>query len=117
MKPHYTKDEIKGKSIVIVVNLKPAKIRGVESKGMLLAAEDGAGVCSLLNPGDAKPGSEVFIEGIPREPVNVLEFDDFKKVDMVIDENQKAAYNGKMLQSEKGDVVSDKPIKKGDKIL
>jgi methionyl-tRNA synthetase len=117
MKPHYTKDEIKGKSIVTVVNLKPVKIRGVESKGMLLAAEDGAGVCSLLNPGDARPGSEVFIEGIPREPVRVLEFDDFKKVDMVIDEDQKAAYNGKMLQSEKGDVVSDKPIKKGAKIL
>jgi len=117
MKPHYTKDEIKGKSIVTVVNLKPAKIRGVESKGMLLAAEDGAGVCSLLNPGDARPGSEVFIEGIPREPVSVLELDDFKKVDMVIDEDQKAAYNGKTLQSEKGDVVADKPIKKGAKIL
>lgn len=117
MKPHYAKEEIKGKSIVIVANLKPAKIRGVKSNGMLLAAEDEAGVCSLLNPGDASPGSEVFIEGVPRESVSVLEFDDFKKVNMIIGEDQEAIYNGKTLQSEKGKVVSDKSVKKGAKIL
>ena len=86
----------KGKSIVIVSNLKPAVIRGVKSNGMLLAAEDEDGVCSLLNPGDATPGSQVTVEDIPIEPVSVLEFDDFKKVNMIIDENQKATYNGKV---------------------
>ena len=39
MKEYYTVDEIKGKQIVVIVNLEPAKIRGVESQGMLLAAE------------------------------------------------------------------------------
>ncbi len=117
MKPFYSKDELKGKHIIIVSNLKPAKIRGVKSNGMLLAAEDGKGTCSLLNPGESSPGSEVSIIGIPREPVNVLEFEDFKKVNMVIGDKQKAVYNRKVLQAEKGDVVSDKTIEKGARIL
>jgi methionyl-tRNA synthetase len=117
MKPHYKKDEIKGKSIVIVANLRPAKIRGVESKGMLLAAEDADKVVSLLNPGDANPGSRIIVEGVPHEPVSVLEFEDFKKVDMKIGDNLEATYNGKNLKSEKGKVVSDRTVKKGAKIL
>jgi len=117
MKPYYSKDELRGKSIVIVYNLKPAVIRGVKSNGMLLAAEDKDGVCSLLNPGDATPGSPVVVDDVPREPVNILEFDDFKKVNMVIDRDQKATYNGRILHTEKGDVVSDKPVKEGAKIL
>ena len=116
MKPYYSKEEMMGRSIVVVSNLKPAKIRGIESKGMLLAAEDDQGTCSLLNPQEATPGSEVFIEGIPREPMPVLEFEDFKKVEMTIDENQKAVYSGKPLQSKTHEVVSDKKIKKGSKI-
>ena len=117
MKPHYSKDEMKGKSIVIVSNLRPAKIRGVKSNGMLLAAEDEKGTCSLLDPGKSSPGSEVIIEGIPREPVSVLEFEDFKKVNMMVGDGKKATYNGKVLKSEKGDVISDKTIEKGAKIL
>ena len=116
MKPHYTKDEIKDKKIIIVTNLKPATIRGIKSNGMLLAAEDTKGVCSLLDPGDSIPGSEIKIKGISKEPATVLEFEDFKKVKMVIDDNQKATYNGKVLLSEKSEVKSDKIVEKGAKI-
>jgi methionyl-tRNA synthetase len=116
MKPHYSKDEMKGKNIVVVINLKPAQIRGAKSNGMLLAADDGK-VVSLLNPGDSKPGSKVSIKGISGEPAKILEFEEFKKVNMVIDEKQKATYKGKVLQAEKGDVISDKKIDKGAKIL
>jgi methionyl-tRNA synthetase len=38
---HYDPQELAGKTIVIVANLQPAKIRGVESQGMLLAVTDG----------------------------------------------------------------------------
>jgi methionyl-tRNA synthetase len=117
MKPHYSKDKLIGKKIVIVSNLKPAKIRGVTSNGMLLAAEDETGVCSLIDPGDAIPGSAIFIEGVSREPVKILEFSDFKKVNMIIGENQKPTYNRKTLKSEKGEITSDKTVKKGCKIL
>ena len=116
MKQFYTKEEIKGKNIVIVTNLKPAKIRGITSKGMLLAAEDDTGIVSLLNPGKSTPGSEISIDGISRDPATILEFEDFEKINMTIGEGLKAEYNGKVLKSEKGVVISDKPVKKGAKI-
>ena len=39
--PHYKEEELNGHMIVLVSNLKPALLRGVESKGMLLAASEG----------------------------------------------------------------------------
>jgi methionyl-tRNA synthetase len=41
IKKAYTKEDLIGKSVVVVENLEPAVIRGVESKGMILAAQDG----------------------------------------------------------------------------
>jgi methionyl-tRNA synthetase len=113
MKPYYSKDELAGKNIVIVTNLKPATIRGVKSDGMLLAAGGGTDTVVLLNPGDAKPGSAVFIEGIPKEPVNVLEFEDFKRIKMTVGDKQQVKYKEKILQSEKGPIVTDKTVEKG----
>ena len=47
--PYYTPEQLVGKQIVIVANLKPAKLMGVESNGMLLAAStDGDGTLALL---------------------------------------------------------------------
>lgn len=37
IKEHYSKDELKGKKIIVLVNLAPRKLRGIESQGMLLA--------------------------------------------------------------------------------
>ena len=45
---HYTPEEIIGKSVVVLMNLAPRKIRGVESQGMLLMAEDHEGKLSAL---------------------------------------------------------------------
>lgn len=49
---HYSADEMIGRKIVIVANLEPAKIRGIESNGMLLAAEDDDGHLSTLTVTD-----------------------------------------------------------------
>jgi len=46
----YTPEELVGRLIVVVANLEPAKIRGVESNGMLLAAVDAEGMAILLAP-------------------------------------------------------------------
>lgn len=54
IRPHYSPDELVGKQVVIVANLKPAKIRGIESAGMLLAASQG-GTLSLVAPGARLP--------------------------------------------------------------
>ena len=56
---HYTPDELVGKTIVLVANLKPAVIRGVESRGMLLAAKSGKGLCLVTVDGDLPPGAIV----------------------------------------------------------
>ena len=55
----YTPEEMIGKNIVIVANLKPAKIRGVESQGMLLAAKDGKDLKLITIDGDIPTGSSV----------------------------------------------------------
>ena len=53
---YYAPENLIGKRIVVVANLKPAKLMGVESQGMLLAAstEDGAKLC-LVDPGPDMP--------------------------------------------------------------
>lgn len=48
---HYTPEQLVGRQIVIVANLKPAKLMGVDSQGMLLAAStEGDGTLALLTP-------------------------------------------------------------------
>jgi methionyl-tRNA synthetase len=116
MKPYYQKQEITGKSIVMVTNLKPATIRGVESKGMLLAATDTNHVVSLLNPKDCSPGSEVGVDGIAREPVPILEFEAFKQAPMTIDAKGNAVYNGKLLKTKSIIITTDRMVKEGAKI-
>jgi methionyl-tRNA synthetase len=116
MKPFYPKEEILGKMIVLVTNLKPATIRGVESKGMLLAAEDTTGTIVLLTPKESSPGAEVGVENIPREPVSVLEYAAFKEVVMTTDTKGHILYNGKPLKSKNHNVVTDKKVKEGAKI-
>ena len=55
----YSPEEMVGKKIVVVVNLKPARIRGIESKGMLLAAKDGKTLGLVCVDRDVKGGSAV----------------------------------------------------------
>ena len=55
---HYTPEELIGKDVVMIINLKPAKIRGIESRGMVLAASCGEKL-SLVTAADMLPGSRV----------------------------------------------------------
>ena len=56
---HYTEQELTGKQVVLVTNLEPVKLMGVESHGMVLAAEDESGVHILMPDADTMPGSKV----------------------------------------------------------
>jgi len=59
IKKGYSKEELLGKLVAVVENLEPAVIRGVESKGMILAAQDGD-ILSVLSPDrPVAPGSLV----------------------------------------------------------
>ena len=59
IKNHYSAEELVGKKIIVVNNLAPAVLRGVESQGMLLAARDGDKVVLLTTEKDVGPGSRV----------------------------------------------------------
>ena len=60
IKAHYTAKEMVGKKVMVLVNLKPAKLAGVLSEGMLLCAEDENGVLSLMTPEKEMPsGAEI----------------------------------------------------------
>lgn len=56
---YYEPEQLVGKCIVVVANLKPAKLMGVESQGMLLAAHDGEQVKLVTVDGGATPGSRI----------------------------------------------------------
>lgn len=56
---HYSPEEIIGKEVTLLMNLPPRKIRGVESQGMILMAEDKDGKLSFLHPKDGFKGAVV----------------------------------------------------------
>ena len=60
IKAHYTPEEMVGKKVMVLVNLKPAKLAGVLSAGMLLCAEDADGNLALMTPEKKMPaGAEI----------------------------------------------------------
>lgn len=60
IKGHYTAEEMVGKKVMVLVNLKPAKLAGVLSEGMLLCAEDADGNLALMTPEKQMPaGAEI----------------------------------------------------------
>lgn len=77
---HYTPEQLVGKKVIIVANLKPAMLRGVKSEGMLLAAES-AGAVEVLECPNATVGSRVLLEGGPaRQPHREITISEFQKV-------------------------------------
>ena len=69
----FAEEELMNKAVVIADNLKPRKMRGVDSNGMLLAAsyekEDGSEVLELVSASDAKVGTRLTLKGYD-EPIN-----------------------------------------------
>ena len=60
IKAHYTPEEMVGKKVMVVTNLKPAKLAGLLSEGMLLCAEDAEGNLALMTPEKEMPaGAEI----------------------------------------------------------
>ncbi|MEK6897365.1 MAG: hypothetical protein AABW93_02450 [Nanoarchaeota archaeon] len=61
IKPYYKKEQLKNKTCIIFTNLEPKAIKGIESKGMLLASvnEDSSMVCLLQPDSGMDPGSKI----------------------------------------------------------
>tara|TARA_Y100000310_G_scaffold107162_1_gene105592 strand:+ start:5949 stop:6290 length:342 start_codon:yes stop_codon:yes gene_type:complete len=61
IKEYYSKEELHNKKVILFVNLEPRKLRGIESQGMVLAADDGEGKVILISPEkDIEIGSRVY---------------------------------------------------------
>lgn len=74
LKPHYDKEELEGKNVVIVTNLEPAKLRGERSEAMLLAVDAEDQVSVVIAP-DHEPGDHISFDQQSPEPR--ISFDDF----------------------------------------
>ena len=59
IKGHYETEKLEGKTGIFVANLAPAKIRGIESNGMILAAESDGKIIILTTEQEASPGSKI----------------------------------------------------------
>ncbi len=105
LKEHYSLDELKGKKIILVKNLQPAKLRGVMSQGMLLAGDDGEDV-GLLAVENSEVGDKVYFDGLENS-TNEISFKNFQKLEMVI-KGGKVIFDGKILKSDKEDISVEK---------
>ena len=56
---HYSAQDLIGRQVILVANLEPAKLMGVESEGMILAATDDAGLHLVVPENSTSPGSPV----------------------------------------------------------
>ena len=83
IKQEYSPQELIGKKIVVVTNLKKAKLRGIESQGMLLAGDDGKHV-GLLTVEEAQPGTQVIVKGFTPKKGRIKP-DRFAKVKLIVE--------------------------------
>jgi methionyl-tRNA synthetase len=104
VKEFYAKDDLKNKHIVVLSNLKPARLRGVVSQGMLLAAESDGEVRVVEAP-KADAGAQVFVESIVPATKQIT-IDEFNTIKLTT-KNKKVIYKNKSLCTERGDVIVD----------
>ena len=88
LKDYYRAEEILNRKVVLVANLKPAKLRGVESRGMVLAAEGADNPdehkAVILDPGEIPVGTTLGFGDLEVIPKSKLGKSDFDKVPMVV---------------------------------
>ena len=107
LKAYYKPEELQDKKIVIVSNLKPAKLRGVESQGMLLAGEDKSGKVGLVTVDSAIPGDSVHVDGLETSAKDAIKIDDFFKFKLTTKKGG-VLVDGKPLVTSKGKVLCER---------
>jgi len=103
---YYRPEELTGKQVIILKNLKPAKIRGVLSQGMLLVGENNEGI-EVIEPNENKIGDKLHLEGEIQTLEKEIMFEDFIKIKIII-ENRVVKVNGKEVLAEKNRVITKK---------
>lgn len=103
-------DDLIGRNVVVLCNLKPSKLRGHLSEGMIMCAKSGDKMETLEPPANAQPGDLVYCESYDRTPAGAR---DKKKLfdslgpDMLTNDQLVACYKGSYLYvPEKGNIVT-----------
>jgi len=116
LKPYYEKEDMKGKKIVVVSNLEPAKLRGIKSEGMMLAAQEGDKVSLLKPEGDVGEN----IRGTEPD-ADMISFEDFQQYEFrtAIWKNGKIICDDKLepIKSDRFDGISVALVDEGEAIL
>ncbi len=110
--PYYSEDELLGKHIIAVYNLKSAKLRGEKSEGMLLAASPAEGdddVVDVLFADNAEPGTRAFLEGTtpPEDSPGKISIDEFFSIPIkvkggfVVVDSKRLIADGKPVSTQK----------------
>lgn len=82
LKDYYTIEEMTGRSVIVASNLKPAKLRGVESQGMVLLAEDENGSLGFLESPNAPVGTNLVCNNIVADNLDKIKVDKFFKYEL-----------------------------------
>ncbi len=112
LKGHYSPEELLNKKIIVITNLKHAKLRGVESQGMLLAGDDGENV-GVLTSDKSEAGEKAYIDGFENS-TKELTYDEFAKLDISV-KNSHAVVLGKELKTDK-EIIRVEKVKDGGKV-
>lgn len=104
IRPFYKEEELKGKHLIIVTNIKKAKFKGEESNGMLLASENKGKVKVLES--NASPGTQVLPEGFDAASDKEVKAEDVVRAKIIV-KNRKAYADGKQLKANNKDVTSE----------
>lgn len=113
--PYYQEEELLGKTIIVADNLKPRKMRGVESRGMLLAGgcedSDGKELVEVLDVSWAKPGTPVILEGADEHAIKSeqIDADTFFSVPIKIIQGV-VSINGKKLMVSGKEITTNRVI-------
>ena len=83
IKQWYKKEELVGRQVIVVANLKPAKLRGVLSEGIILAAEH-EGNLKVLEAPISKPGEIIYREKTEHAPKQI-HYEDFEKCVLIVE--------------------------------
>ncbi len=114
----YTPEQLGGRAIAYLMNLQPARLRGIESRGMLLAGEDEHTVGLVFPPEDANVGTQILgVAGAPELP-----FSEFQKHKLQVGEEGRVYFLGRngevrlRLQAGGKDLKVDKGLKEGTRV-
>ncbi len=98
-----TVDELQDRKVLVLANLKPAKMRGVDSRGMVLATDLSDGRVVPVDPGAADVGAAATVEGVESAPKKKLSKSEFDKAPLAMADGR-VTYGGRPLQTPAGSI-------------